>query len=181
MALGDFFKRVLVYTLQRPLADDLNDLQTRIAETLRLTWMSVFGESYGSTPGLSLLNSSVWQQPRGFYSVSFFVAPDPTATPYGIFLYPGVGFAPTGPSTVTDLAGASGADWETGAAPLLLSAAQTGISVPSVPAPGHSRIDIIEVRANLVADEPATLGIYNPTTRVYDPTVKNRSADWDLF
>lgn len=181
MALGDFFKRVLVYTLQRPLADDLNHLQTRLVETLRLTWMTMFGESYASTPALSLLNSTVWQQPRGFYSISFFAAPDPTATPYGIFLYPGFGFAPTGPATTTDLAGAPGANWETGASPLLLSTAQTGLSVPSVPAAGHSRIDIIEVRANLVADEPATLGIYNPTSRVYDPTVKNTSADWDLY
>jgi len=180
MALGDFFKRVLVYTLQRPIADDLNHLQTRLVETLRLTWMTMFGESYASTPALSLLNSTVWQQPRGFYSISFFAAPDPTATPYGIFLYPGFGFAPTGPATTTDLAGAPGANWETGASPLLLSTAQTGLSVPSVPAAGHSRIDIIEVRADFDATDPATVGIYNPGTRVFDPTVRNKSFDWDL-
>ena len=84
------------------------------------------------------------------------------------------------PANATDIDGTSGTDWDnTLGAPIVLSAAET-LSVPAPPGVGNSRIDIIEVRADYLAASPATVGIFNAATRVFDPTVKNKRMHWDL-
>lgn len=182
MAVEDFFKRVIINPRERPNSGDLNRLQDRTQESIRLLANAVHGEANGSVPLLNPGTRTFAQAPNGFPSASFQVNPDPTATPYGLIITPGFGFAPTSPASAVDYSGANGVNWDSGNwAPLVLSAFQQGISVPSVPSAGHSRIDIIEVRANYRANEPATVGIFNPSTEVFDPTVLAKSFNWDLL
>lgn len=180
MSVGDFFKRVLVSVRERPSSTDLNRMQARISSTHQLMLRAAFAEAYASDPAITYANALVGNAPSGFAAHSFYCIPDPAATPYGLLLFPGYGVHRFGPVDATDYDGDSGADWTNGVSPLVLSDYQSGISVPSVPVAGHSRIDIIEVRANFAATEPATVGIFNTATRVFDPTVRNKSFDWDL-
>ena len=182
MAVEDFFKRVIINPRERPNSGDLNRLQDRTQESIRLLANAVHGEANGSVPLLNPATRTFAQAPNGFASASFQVSPDPGAAPYGLLITPGFGFAPTGPASATDYSGANGLNWDSGNwAPLVLSAFQQGISVPSVPSAGHSRIDIIEVRANYRANDPATVGVFNPATEVFDPTVLAKSFSWDLL
>lgn len=180
MGAADFFRRVIVNVRERPTSGDLNRLQNRIGETIRNLANAVLGEASGSTPTLTEGRRSAVA--NGFLGASFYVTPDDAATPYGLKIGPGVGFSPASPDAVTDYGGVNGLDWESGGncAPLVLSAYQTGIQVPSVPASGHSRIDIIEVRSNFFSGDSATVGIFNPVTEVFDPTVANKGFNWDL-
>jgi hypothetical protein len=180
MSIGDFFKRVLISVRERPSSTDLNALQSRISSTQQLMLRAAFAEAYASSPTLTYANAITGNAPSGFAAFSFYCIPDPAAAPYGLLLFPGYGVHRYGPADTTDYDGDSGADWTNGVSPLVLSDYQSGISVPSVPIAGHSRIDIIEVRADFDATDPATVGIYNPGTRVFDPTVRNKSFDWDL-
>jgi len=180
MSIGDFFKRVLIGVRERPSSTDLNLLQTRISSTHQLMLRAAFAESYASDPALTYANAIVGNGPSGFAAFSFYCIPDPATPPYGLLLFPGYGVHRYGPVDTADYGGNSGADWTNGASPLVLSDYQSGLSVPSVPIAGHSRIDIIEVRADFTATDPTTVGVYNPTTSVFDPTVRNKSFDWDL-
>lgn len=182
MSYKDFFKRVLLNVRERPNSGDHNRLQTRLNETARLVAHAVMGESFGSSTTLLPSLRSTMSPPLGFVGTGFQVSANSGAAPYGLKIESGIGFAPVFQAGGSDLAGINGLDYSPDTwAPVVLSATQTGIAVPSVPSAGHSRIDIIEVRSNYSYDEPATVGIFNPTTEVFDPTVKNKSFDWDLL
>ena len=181
MAVKDFFKRVIVNVRERPNSGDLNRMQNRVLEACKYLAASVFGESFGSS------STPLWSQrttampPNGFLGDSFKVSVNSGAAPYGLKIEAGVGYSTPWQASTIDFGGATGLDWDPDSwAPLVLSDTQVGIAVPSVPVAGHSRIDIIEVRNNYSGDDPTTVGIFNPTTEVFDPTVLNKSFEWDL-
>ena len=182
MSVADWFKRVIIPLRQRPISTDLNRLQDRILETVRLQGAAVLGESWASSPTLAAGSRFLAYPPSGFLGASFLVAPNPIAPPFGVMLYPGIGYTATSPATAVDYDGAQGVDYDSDSwAPLCLSTFQLGLTVPAPPAPGSSRIDIIEVRANYAANEPATVGIFNPATEVFDALSRNKSFNWDLL
>lgn len=177
MAMRDFFRRVLLPVRQRPISSDLNALQTRVESTLRSIMAMATGVAIESAPTTSV---GAALAATGFYSTGFRVA---EAAGFTIVVSPGVGCSTSGPTSATTIDGDLGADWTQDpfiGAPLVLSNYQPFV-VPAAPAVGHSRIDIIEVRADYLATDPQTVGIFNAITEVFDPTVRNKSLDWDLF
>ncbi|TXH58697.1 MAG: hypothetical protein E6Q97_01515 [Desulfurellales bacterium] len=183
MALSDYHKRVLVHVRERPTSTDLNRVQDRVLETVRTTGLMAHGEAYESSPTASPSLRYYNYGPQGFIHGGFSVTTDVGSPPWGVLVTNGAGLVRSGPANATDIDSASGADWDQSSAlsaPVVLSANQT-FTVPAPPAPGNARIDIIEVRADYVANEPATVGVFNTTTEVYDPTVKNKSLNWDLL
>lgn len=181
MAIKDFFKRVVINVRERPSSADHNRLQNRILEACKYIAASAFGESFSSSATPLFSQRTTTMPPLGFLGNSFKVSANGGAPPYGLKIEAGLGYAPPYQATTFDFGGATGVDWDPDSwAPVVLSDTQVGIVVPSVPLAGHSRIDIIEVRSNYSGDDPATVGIFNPTTEVFDPTVLNKSFDWDV-
>lgn len=179
MGIYDFFSRVLVPVRQRPSSTDLNRLQGYIAQTMQWARSEVFAGAFNGDPTEVFEDQSRMVYPvRGFFGGSFFTMVNGAFT---VQVRPGIGASPyAAPASATDIDGTSGTDWESSlGAPLVLSAAEN-LTVPAPPAVGSSRIDIIEVRADYLAGSPATVGIFNAATRVFDPTVKNKRLHWDL-
>lgn len=185
MAYDDFQKRVQINVRERPTSTDLNNLQNRIYETVRAVQAAAHGEAYSNVTSPDFEFTQYGQGPQGFYQGfgSFRVVKDNTNPPFGVWVQGGFGLARTGPSTATTIDGASGQDWQQSgalAAPLVLGPAGEHFTVPAPPTVGNARIDIIEVRPNYTNNDPATVGIFNTATEVFDPATRNKSMDWDL-
>ena len=182
MGFGDFFRRVLIPVRQRPSSADLNALQWRQHATDLISAGATFGQNYASSTMLA--DRSRAYGARGFSGGGFRIELDPTAPPFGVRLQPGFAYNRSGgPTTTTNIDSNQGADWEAQsrwAIPLALSAYQQ-FTVPAPPGVGNSRIDIIEVRADYLANDPQTVGIFNTGTEVFNPTVLNKSLTWDLY
>lgn len=183
MTVGNFFKRVIVPVRQRPISADLNQLQERLLEATRLVAMSNYATNAVILTSGNPDNRSSIVAPHGFMGGGFRVVPDPAATPFGIMLQPGVGYSAVSPATVTNYESANGLDYDASNnwAPFVLSAYQTGLTVTAPPAVGSSRIDRIEIKSDYRATEPATVGIFNTATEVFDPATRNKSFTWDLL
>lgn len=181
MGLYDFFSRVLVPVRQRPSSTDLNRLQTYLEQNFRWILAGLSSPAWSGDPATTVdFQARGEYAPVGFYRGGFYVTPG--TGPLDVRVNAGAGCALSGPADATDIDSASGADWLQSSAfgaPLVLSAFQN-FTCPAAPAVGSSRIDIIEVRADYLAGSPATVGILNTATRVFDPTVKNKKLGWDL-
>ncbi len=181
MGFGDFFRRVLIPVRQRPSSADLNALQWRQQATDLALSGAAYGQNGFSAPGS--LSPDTALGARGFAGGGFFVAVDPASPPFGVYVQSGFGYNYFGPATATNIDSNQSADWELNArwaVPLTLSQNQS-FTVPAPPAVGSSRIDIIEVRADYLANDPQTVGIFNVGTEVFNPTVLNKSLTWDLY
>lgn len=180
MSFGSFQKRVLIPVRQRPSSEDLNALQWERAASELIAAGTAYGQNVFSSPGSCL--SSAMLGARGFSGGGFFVAVDSSSPPFGITVQKGVGYNYLGPASATDIDANQGADWvlnNSWAVPFVLSADQD-FTVPAPPAVGSSRIDVIEVRADYLATDPQTVGIFDPGSSVFNPTVANKSLSWDL-
>lgn len=185
MAYDDFQKRVQINIRERPTSSDLNAMQNRIYESVRGVQAMAHGEAYSNATSPDFSLTPFGLGPQGFYQglSSFRVVKDNTNPPFGVFINGGLGLARTGPATATDIDSASDQDWaQSGSlsAPLVLGATGAGFTVPAPPAIGNARIDIIEVRPNYTNTDPATVGVFNTATEVFDPATRNKSMDWDL-
>lgn len=181
MAIGDFFRRVLIPVRQRPSSEDLNALQWSANATMLGLAGATFGPSL-STTGLNPLSRYSNLGATGFYAGGFWCIINPSSPPFGLTLKYGIGLSYAGPVAAADIDAAQGADWyQEGqwAAPLLLSADQN-FTVPTPPAVGSSRIDIIAVTSLYLATDPQTVGIFDPGSSVFNPSVVNKSLTWDL-
>jgi hypothetical protein len=180
MSYGSFQKRVLIPVRQRPSSEDLNALQWERAASELIAAGTAYGQNVFSSPGSCVPSAMLGA--RGFSGGGFYVAVDSTAPPFGVTVQAGVGYNYVGPASATDIDSNQGADWvlnNSWAVPLVLSADQDFI-VPAPPAVGSSRIDIIEVRADYLAADPQTVGIFDPGSSAFNPTVSNKSLSWDL-
>lgn len=182
MAHGDFYKRVIIPVRQRPISEDLNRLQNQHYETIRAFGNHAFGTPVQvSTSGNAQLRFQ--SNPAfGFSGAGFWVAPNPASTPFGLTIYPGAGYSPYNPANVTDYDSANGVNYTTNNnwSPLVLSDFETGFTVPTPPTVGNARIDRIEVAASYLANNPQTVGVFNTSTRVFDPATRNKDFTWDL-
>lgn len=182
MSIGDFFRRVLIPVRQRPSSEDLNALQWSAQAAVLGLAGATFGSSV-TTVGLGALSRYSSLGATGFYAGGFWCILNPASPPFGIQLNPGIGSSYLGPASTTDIDAAQGADWAyegQWGVPMSLSAAQT-FTVPAPPAVGSSRIDIIEVKPLYLATDPQTVGIFDPGTSTFNPTVSNKSLTWDLL
>lgn len=182
MTVGHFFKRVIIPVRQRPISSDLNELQERLLEATRLVATGAHCTAGAPLPSNGADTRSSYNVPHAFQGGSFLVTPDPAATPFGVMLQPGFGYSAYSPATVTDYDSANGLDYDgvNNWAPFVLSAYQTGLTVPAPPAAGSCRIDIIEVKSSYLATDPATVGIFNTATEVFDPATRNKTFSWDM-
>ena len=181
MGFGDFFRRVLIPVRQRPSSADLNAMQWRADVNDLANAGVMYGQNVFSAPGALSPESAVGA--RGFSGGGFYVAVDAANPPFGVYVQSGLGYNYFGPANATNIDSNQGADWELNArwaVPLALSQNQS-FTVPPPPAVGNSRIDIIEVRADYLANDPQTVGIFNTGTEVFNPTVLNKSLTWDLY
>lgn len=182
MAHGDFYKRVIIPVRQRPISEDLNRLQNQHYETVRALGNHTFNTPVQATvlgnPQLRFQANPAF----GFSGAGFWVAPNPAATPFGLTIYPGAGYSPYNPANVTDYDSANGVNYTTNNnwSPLVLSDFETGFTVPTPPTAGNARIDRIEVTASYLANNPQTVGVFNTSTRVFDPATRNKDFTWDL-
>ena len=182
MTVGQFFKRVLVPVRQRPISEDLNRLQNQILEAVRGLGSASFATSFYPLTSAAPGNRSVANNPHGFVGLSFYVTPNPAATPFGLLIYPGIGLNKNSPAAAASIDATNGTDYDANSwAPLCLSTFETGLTVPAPPLVGNSRIDIIEVRSDYLATDPQTVGIFNTATEVFDPATRNKTLDWDLL
>lgn len=183
MTVSKFFKRKIIPVRQRPISADLNELQEQMLESARLVATSIHGTAGAPLPADSADNRTSYNVPHAFQGGSFLVVPDPAATPFGVMLQPGYGYSAFSPATVTSYDSANGLDYDgtNNWAPVVLSAYQTGYTVPAPPASGSARIDIIEVKASYLASNPQTVGIFNTATEVFDPATRNKDFTWDLL
>lgn len=181
MSLGDFFKRVIVPVRQRPISEDLNRLQNQLLESVRYLAATTFGTPFAVLTNASANNRYFSNLPLGFMGGSFLVAPNPSAAPFGLLIYPGVGYSSNSPASVTGYDSANGLNYANNNwAPFVLSAIEAGLTVPAPPTAGNSRIDRIEIRADYLANNPQTVGIFNTATEVFDPATRNKDFTWDL-
>ena len=184
MSLGEFQKRVLIPVRQRPSSEDLNALQTMLTASDLLVVGSATGQNFASSP--TGCDRSTYIGAYGFTGADFFVDTNPSSPPFGVRIRPGRGFDYlAGPGAATDIDSCQGADWNQtgmglGGIPLVLSTYQN-LTVPTPPSVGNSRIDIIEVRADYLATDPQTVGIFDPGSSVFNPTVANKALVWDLL
>jgi len=181
MGLYDFFSRVLVPVRQRPSSTDLNRLQTYLETSQRWLASLAGASAYSGDPAASAVaQSNVHYPPNGFIGGGFKLFEQAV---FEVRLQPGVGMLVSGGTAATDIDSTSGTDLYLGGAvsvPVALSSQQS-FTVPAPPVVGSSRIDIIEVKTDYLAASPATVGIFNAATRVFDPTVKNKRMHWDLL
>ena len=184
MSLGEFQKRVLIPVRQRPSSEDLNALQTMLTASDLLVVGSATGQNFESSP--TGCDRGRYIGAYGFTGSDFFVDTNPSSPPFGVRIRPGRGFDyNAGPAAATDIDSCQGADWNQtgmglGGIPLVLSTYQN-LTVPTPPSAGNSRIDIIEVRADYLATDPQTVGIFDPGSSVFNPTVANKALVWDLL
>ena len=181
MSFGSFQKRVLIPVRQRPSSEDLNALQWERAASELISAGTAYGQNVFSSPGGCVPSAMLGA--RGFSGGGFYVAVDAGSPPFGITVQKGVGYNYLGPVSATDIDANQGADWvlnNSWAAPIVLSGDQD-FTVPAPPSVGNSRIDIIEVRADYLAANPQTVGIFDPGSSVFNPTVANKSLTWDLL
>lgn len=182
MGFGDFFRRVLIPVRQRPSSADHNTLQWRQeVQNLAMAGMAFGGSQMAPATASTGRYSS--NGASGFYAGGFWCVLNLASPPFGVKLTAGLGFSYLGPTDATDIDSNQGANWEyqgQWGVPLALSQDQS-FTVPPPPPVGSSRIDIIEVRADYLANDPQTVGIFNTGTEVFNPTVLNKSLTWDLY
>lgn len=183
MSVGHIFKRTIIPVRQRPISSDLNILQDQILETLRYVVTGAHGTAAATSTSSNPDARTTYNVPHAFQGGSFLVTPDPAATPFGVMLQPGFGYSAYGPGSATDYDAANGLNYDAtnNWAPFVLSAYQTGFTVPAPPAVGSCRIDIIEAKPSYQANNPQTVGIFNTATRVFDPATRNKTFSWDLL
>lgn len=182
MTVGHFFKRVIIPVRQRPISADLNRMQNQILEAVRGLGFANFASSFYPLTSAAAGNRSIANNPHGFTGPSFLVTPNGAAPPFGLLVYPGIGFNKNSPAAATSIDATNGTDYDANSwAPLCLSTFEAGLTVPAPPAAGSSRIDIIEVRSDYLATDPQTVGIFNTATEVFDPATRNKTLDWDLL
>lgn len=182
MAASDFHRRRQIHTRERPTSTDLNEMQFYIGEMVRTVTASMFSQAGSAAPTVVPGDANAGAQGFAAPYQSFAVVKDPGNPPFGVLVQNGFGIARTGPASATNIDNANGADYLSRTflgAPLVLSADQQ-FTVPAPPTVGDSRIDIIEVRPQYTATDPATVGIFNTATEVFDPATRNKSLTWDL-
>lgn len=168
---------------ERPLSSDLNQEASEVSRSVRESLRRLFAGRLSNTDASD-------SYPSGFLGNSFKVVPNATAMDVDVSV--GLGFQdiasgtlPSGVNAIesniapTDGPGAINLDDLERYKPLVLTAAQT-FTVPAAPAAGHSRIDIIEVRADRFTKDPASRDILDTGTGVFVPDLVDKTLSFVL-
>jgi len=178
---GIFFDRSILHNLERPLSSDLNRVQSQLDRTLRDTLRQIYAQRISPVldPGDDQMNASV-----GFIGDSFKVRPEIPASG-NIRVSSGLGFM-VNPSPASSLTATNpnvpvgGLDDLSLYSPLPLSSVVT-FAVPTAPAAGFGRKDIIQVKADRHSENPLTRGIWDTILKKFTGTLVDKTYAWDLL
>ncbi len=156
------FDRTIFHPLERPLGDDINQLQSNFDQTFRF-YASQLAKNSAGTPQ------------DGFLANGFLVsAISPNAL--SVTVSPGLGFQlQVGTETAID--GVIGYNDLEPYKPIPLLAAQT-FTVPTAPAAPNSRIDIIEAKAIRISTDPSTRQVLDLNLGQFIPEQENKTSAW---
>jgi len=153
------YNRTVIYPLEKPLADDINQGFSQLDRSLRETMFSLL------------------RGRDGFLSTGFLVqASSPVAM--SVLLKAGIGFqdAPTDVPSAVDAV--VGLDDLARYKPILLATDLT-VAVPAAPGV-NSRIDLIEVRYNRQTDNPQSRSFLDPVTNAFSPASVDKTLDFNV-
>jgi len=173
------FSRQVLYPLERPLADDLNQNATYADQEVRdLAGLQANTRtSNGSDLALMVPVS-------GFYGSSFKVYPNQVAANGFVYINPGTGLQYLPGTTPSAINGVIGLDDPSAFKPLILTSNASewgaGIAVPAAPGGTNGRVDIIEVRANMLVNNPSSRDVLQPVSGAFAPQVLNKTLQWPL-
>src|SRR5262245_15633887 len=152
------FDRVIIHPLEKPVGDDINQLESELDRALRFSWRSVAGDD------ALFLGDGL--QVRARSPTVMFVA-----------VIPGLGFQLNTSDVPTAINAGNGAvvglDDREAYKPIPLLSAQS-FAVPAGPGSG-ARMDIIEVRANRQIIDSSSRQILNTGTGVFEAGTRNKT------
>lgn len=156
------FDRTILEPLEKPLADDINQLQSNFDQTFRF-YVSQLAKNSAGTPQ------------DGFMANGFLVSPS-SPNALSVTVSPGLGFQlQTGTEIAIDtVIGHNDLDLYK---PIPLLAAQA-FTVPTAPSAPNSRIDIIEVKATRFTTDPNTRKVLEENTGQFVPGTVNKTSAW---
>lgn len=165
------FDREILNPLERPLADDINLVETYTERALRefvdrLTApRSSNTDASGTIPPASFVGDGFWVRPGGGMSVN---------------VSKGLGFFADAVDLPTAIGGIVGVDDHQRYKPLVMSAAQN-LAVPAAPAGPNSRIDIIEVKVRRALIDLTGRDLFDPGSGNFIAGLVDKTLTWDLF
>jgi hypothetical protein len=153
------YQRTILYPLEKPLADDVNQDWSQDDRSLRESLKQLFGSQ------------------NGFLRGSLQVVP---SLPLGlsVVINPGLGFYTNGTDTPSAIGGVVGLNDLSAYKPIVLSNGQT-IAVPAPPG-SNSRIDLIEVAYQRVTDNSQSREFLNPVTSAFSPALVPKTLDFNV-
>jgi len=153
------FNRTILYPLEKPLADDLNQEFSQADRSVRDTMFQL------------LLGQ------QGFIWDSFKISP--SAPPaLSVVMKQGQGYQDAPTDAPTSINSVLGLNDLSRYKPLLLSNDLT-VAVPAPPG-ANSRIDLIEVRYNRVTNNPQSRNFLDPNTNAFNPANVPKTLDFNL-
>lgn len=166
--------REIINAQEKPLASDINTLQSQIDRALRETMMRVFTARGGM--GSSDLAGN---PPSGFIGEGFKVK---QTSPLGlsILVKAGLGFQYLPGDVPASVGGVGGLDDLSVYKPLSLTADATINGISGGPGAGNTRIDIVEVRMNRAVGNSTNRRVLNVMTGVFDPLNVNKTMGFTL-
>lgn len=153
------FNRTVLYPLEKPLADDLNQDSSQGDRSIRDTMYGLLNGQSGFLLG-------------GFKAVAS------TPVALSVVVNSGLGFQDAPTDTPAAIGGVLGVNDLSRYKPLILA---NNFTVPVPAAPGaNSRIDLIEVRYNRVLDNPQSRNFLDPATDAFSPATVPKTLDFNV-
>lgn len=159
MANGPF-DRTIINVREKPLSTDINQAQSQLDRALRFFAEQLFSDSITGSPK------------NGFIGKGLQVGEDSPAG-MSVVVRRGLGFQTDATLSVSAIDSIVGLDdlHDYKLLPLLNNHT---FSVATAPISPNTRIDIIEVKASYLTQDPSTRGILNTVTGAFDPTSINK-------
>lgn len=159
------FDRTIIHELEKPLADDINQLETNFDHALRFFIAALFAEPNTGTPL------------DGFLSTGLLVAAASPAD-MSVSVTAGLGFQlqPGVENAIDSVPGLNDLDTYK---PIPLLANQV-FTVPVAPVAPNTRIDIIEVMADRITTDPSLRQVFDEILGQFVPDTINKTLAWAL-
>lgn len=160
------FDRVVINARERPVSTDINQLQSQIDRTLRVTLEEMFRTRLSDTDDSGAPSAS------GFLGEALKPRPSSPAS-MNIRLPKGLGFFYNITDTPTAIGGVTNLDDLSYWKPISIPADLT-VPVPTAD-PTNPRYDIIEVRTNRLLTDSTSRDVFNVSTGIFDPTAVSKT------
>jgi hypothetical protein len=164
------FDTTIINPLERPKSSDINAAQSEIHRDLR----DYLFRAYAMSDGPAVVTATAQ---TGFVGRGFVVEPTSPAS-MDLTIAQGIGFQATNDTTsaVGSIVGLNDLSYYK---PLLLSGSHV-VTVPTAPAAGFCRRDLIEVRYNRALTDATASDVYNVVSNVFTPQTINKTMTFDL-